>query len=95
VTTAPDTRVHGPGSDLDPFSDDFLTGPFPALAVLRPQDGAVYPARFGMTIARMEGQGIIRALTQRVRAFTRDGDPRPRLNGLRGLASLPVRVVPA
>jgi cytochrome P450 len=49
----------------------------------------------GMNIARMEGEAIIRALAERVERWELDGEPQPRLNNsLRGLASLPVRVVP-
>jgi 4-methoxybenzoate monooxygenase (O-demethylating) len=49
----------------------------------------------GMNIARMEGEAIIRALAERVERWELDGAPQPRLNNsLRGLASLPVRVVP-
>jgi cytochrome P450 len=48
-----------------------------------------------MNIARMEGEAIIRALAERVERWELDGEPQPRLNNsLRGLASLPVRVVP-
>lgn len=49
----------------------------------------------GMTIARMEGEALIRALAERARSWELDGRPVPRLNNsLRGLDSLPVRVVP-
>lgn len=49
----------------------------------------------GMTIARMEGESLIRALAARVDSWELDGEPRPRLNNsLRGLDRLPVRVVP-
>ena len=49
----------------------------------------------GMNIARMEGESIIRALAERVERWELDGQPQLRLNNsLRGLASLPVRVVP-
>jgi hypothetical protein len=47
----------------------------------------------GMTIARMEGEALIRALAERVGSWELDGPPVPRLNNsLRGLDSLPVRV---
>jgi 4-methoxybenzoate monooxygenase (O-demethylating) len=47
----------------------------------------------GMTIARMEGEALIRALAERVGSWQPDGQAVPRLNNsLRGLASLPVRV---
>ncbi len=49
----------------------------------------------GMTIARMEGEALIRALAARVESWQLDGDPEPRLNNsLRGLAHLPVQVRP-
>ena len=35
MSTVLDTRTEGPALELDPFSDDFLTDPFPALDVLR------------------------------------------------------------
>jgi 4-methoxybenzoate monooxygenase (O-demethylating) len=47
----------------------------------------------GLSIARMEGEAIIRALAERVERWELDGQPQPRLNNsLRGLARLPVRV---
>ncbi|ODU05707.1 MAG: hypothetical protein ABS81_06845 [Pseudonocardia sp. SCN 72-86] len=47
----------------------------------------------GMTIARMEGEALIRALAARVGSWHLDGDPEPRLNNsLRGLSRLPVQV---
>lgn len=50
----------------------------------------------GMTIARMEGEALIRALAQRVASIELDGDPRLRLNNsLRGLQSVPIRVTAA
>jgi len=49
-----------------------------------------------MTIARMEGESVLRALATRVRSWTLTGKPRVRLNNsLRNLASLPVHVEPA
>ena len=49
----------------------------------------------GLSIARMEGEAIIRALAERVERWELDGQPQPRLNNsLRGLARLPVRVIP-
>ncbi len=49
----------------------------------------------GMTIARTEGEALIRALAARVESWHLEGDPEPRLNNsLRGLSRLPVRVEP-
>jgi hypothetical protein len=49
----------------------------------------------GMALARMEGESVIRAMAARIKRWEPDGPSRPRLNNsLRGLASLPVRVVP-
>jgi 4-methoxybenzoate monooxygenase (O-demethylating) len=49
----------------------------------------------GMTIARMEGYAVLRALAQRVQRWELTGEPTRRLNhSLRSLASLPVRVTP-
>ena len=48
-----------------------------------------------MTIARMEGEALIRALAARVDSWHLEGDPEPRLNNsLRGPSRLPVRVQP-
>jgi hypothetical protein len=50
----------------------------------------------GLSIARMEGEAVIRALTRHVASIELDGDPQIRLNNsLRGLRSLPVRVTTA
>lgn len=50
----------------------------------------------GMTIARMEGEAVIRAFARRVQRWELAGEPERRLNNsLRSLASLPVRVTPA
>lgn len=49
----------------------------------------------GMTIARMEGEAVIRALAARVDRWELAGEPVPRLNNtLRCLDRLPVEVVP-
>lgn len=49
----------------------------------------------GMSIARMEGQAVIRALAERVAGWELTGEATPKLNNsLRGLSSLPVRVTP-
>ena len=41
-------RVSGPACDIDPFGEDFLTDPFPALAQVRAAGPAVYLARYGV-----------------------------------------------
>lgn len=46
MSTVFETRVQGPTSDLDPYSDEFLTDPFPALDVLREAGPAVYLSRY-------------------------------------------------
>jgi 4-methoxybenzoate monooxygenase (O-demethylating) len=48
VNTGLDARHRGPASDLDPFSDEFLTDPFPALDVLREAGPAVYLTSYGV-----------------------------------------------
>ena len=48
MSTVLDTRTEGPASELDPFSDDFLTDPFPALDVLRDVGPAVHLTRYGI-----------------------------------------------
>jgi 4-methoxybenzoate monooxygenase (O-demethylating) len=49
----------------------------------------------GMTIARMEGEAVIRALAQRVASWQLADEPRsPLNNSLRRLTPLPVRIVP-
>ncbi len=49
----------------------------------------------GVTIARMEGEAVIRALATRVTRWHAGGEATPRLNNtLRSLASLPVEVEP-
>ena len=49
----------------------------------------------GMTIARMEGEAVLRALGARVASWELTGEPQPRLNNtLRGLDTLPVRITP-
>ncbi len=58
--------------------------------------GAGIHACVGMALARLEGECVLAALARRVRAVEPAGPPRRRLNNtLRGLASLPVRLVPA
>jgi hypothetical protein len=50
----------------------------------------------GMTIARMEGEAVIRALAERVAGWQLAGEPVPRLNNtLRGFQALPVEIIPA
>jgi len=50
----------------------------------------------GQAIARLESEAILGALTKRVASFELAGEPKPRLNNtLRGLDTLPLRVVPA
>lgn len=44
----PSIVLTGPVSDLDPFSDEFLTDPFPALARLREAGPALYLERYGV-----------------------------------------------
>lgn len=58
--------------------------------------GAGIHACVGMALARLEGECVLAALARRARAVEPDGPPRRRHNNtLRGLASLPVRLVPA
>ena len=45
MSTVLDARIDGPTSDSDPFSDEFLTDPFPALRDTGP---AVYLSRYGV-----------------------------------------------
>jgi cytochrome P450 len=50
----------------------------------------------GMAMARLEGEAILTALARHVRAIEPVGEPRRMLNNtLRGLESLPLRLVPA
>jgi 4-methoxybenzoate monooxygenase (O-demethylating) len=50
----------------------------------------------GQAVARLESEAIFGALARRVAAFELTGEPTPRLNNtLRGLDTLPLRVVPA
>jgi cytochrome P450 len=49
----------------------------------------------GQAVARLESEAILGALTKRVASFELTGEPKPRLNNtLRGLDSLPLRIVP-
>ncbi|MGB6580826.1 MAG: hypothetical protein WBF34_23225 [Streptosporangiaceae bacterium] len=48
MSTVLDTRTEGPASELDPFSDEFLIDPFPALDVLRDAGPAVHLTRYGI-----------------------------------------------
>jgi 4-methoxybenzoate monooxygenase (O-demethylating) len=49
----------------------------------------------GQAVARLEGEAIFGALAKRVAAFELTGEPRRRLNNtLRGLDTLPLRIVP-
>jgi cytochrome P450 len=50
----------------------------------------------GQAVARLESEAIFGALIKRVASFELTGEPRPRLNNtLRGLDTLPLRIVPA
>ena len=50
----------------------------------------------GQAVARLESEAIFGALAKRVASFELTGEPKPRLNNtLRGLDTLPLRVVPA
>jgi cytochrome P450 len=50
----------------------------------------------GQAVARLESEAIFGALTKRVASFELIGEPEPRLNNtLRGLDTLPLRVIPA
>jgi cytochrome P450 len=50
----------------------------------------------GQAVARLESEAIFGALAKRVASFELTGEPRPRLNNtLRGLDTLPLRIVPA
>jgi cytochrome P450 len=49
----------------------------------------------GQAVARLESEAIFGALAKRVASFEMTGEPKWRLNNtLRGLDSLPLRVVP-
>jgi cytochrome P450 len=49
----------------------------------------------GQAVARLESEAIFRALAPRVASFELTGEPKPRLNNtLRGLDTLPLRIVP-
>src|ERR1700736_651512 len=49
----------------------------------------------GQAVARLESEAILGALTKRVSSFELTGEPKPRLNNtLRGLDTLPLRIVP-
>jgi cytochrome P450 len=49
----------------------------------------------GQAVARLESEAIFGALAKRVAAFELTGEPQRRLNNtLRGLDSLPLRIVP-
>jgi 4-methoxybenzoate monooxygenase (O-demethylating) len=49
----------------------------------------------GQAVARLESEAIFGALTKRVASFELTGEPTPRLNNtLRGLDTLPLRIVP-
>ena len=49
----------------------------------------------GQAVARLESEAIFAAFTKRVAAFELTGKPEPRLNNtLRGLDTLPLRIVP-
>jgi cytochrome P450 len=49
----------------------------------------------GQAVARLESEAIFGALARRVASFEMTGEPKRRLNNtLRGLDSLPLRVVP-
>jgi 4-methoxybenzoate monooxygenase (O-demethylating) len=50
----------------------------------------------GQAVARLESEAVFGALARRVASFELTGEPAPRLNNtLRGLDTLPLRVVPA
>jgi cytochrome P450 len=50
----------------------------------------------GQAVARLESEAIFGALVKRVASFELTGEPRLRLNNtLRGLDTLPLRVIPA
>jgi cytochrome P450 len=50
----------------------------------------------GQAVARLESEAIFGALVKRVVSFELRGEPRLRLNNtLRGLDTLPLRVIPA
>lgn len=58
--------------------------------------GSGIHACVGMALARLEGECVLAALARRVARIEITGEPRRRHNNtLRGLASLPVRLVPA
>ena len=57
--------------------------------------GSGIHACVGMALARLEGECVLAALAKRVARIEVTGEPRRRYNNtLRGLASLPVRLVP-
>ena len=65
MSTVLDTRTEGPASELDPFSDDFLTDPFPALDVLRDAGPAVHLTRYGIwAVAGLPGRAHCAARPQ-------------------------------
>lgn len=50
----------------------------------------------GMAFARMEGEAVLTALARRARGIETAGEPRRMLNNsLRGLETLPLRLLPA
>jgi hypothetical protein len=50
----------------------------------------------GQAVARLESEAIFAALAKRVASFEMTGEPQQRLNNtLRGLDTLPLRIVPA
>ena len=58
--------------------------------------GSGIHACVGMALARLEGECVLSALARRAARIEITGEPRRRFNNtLRGLASLPVRLVPA
>jgi len=58
--------------------------------------GSGIHACVGMALARLEGECVLSALARRAACIEITGEPRRRYNNtLRGLASLPVRLVPA
>lgn len=58
--------------------------------------GSGIHACVGMSLARLEGECVLAALARRAARIEITGEPRRRFNNtLRGLASLPVRLVPA
>ena len=81
-----------PVSTLDPFSSGFDVK---RRAAGHMTFGTGIHGCVGQAVARLETEAVLTALVKRVASFELTGEPRRRLNNtLRGLDTLPLRVIP-